>query len=101
PEVLERNDVSWKIHQNDLSTGGGYQREEKSWLANYDCNVIEYFSRYHVQFNTRYIRSIKAQIEKLPDEIRALQSKLDEFSEHPEEYQKIQKAIQTKQEVLN
>jgi len=101
PEVLEKNDISWKIYQNDLSTGGGYQGEEKSWLANYDCNVIEYFSRYHVQFNTRYIRSIKAQIEKLPDEIRALQSKLNEFSEHPEEYQKIQKAIQTKQDVLD
>ncbi|NGM63212.1 phospholipase C, phosphocholine-specific [Sphingobacterium sp. SGG-5] len=101
PEVLEKNQISWRIYQNDLSTGGGYKGEEKSWLANYDCNVIEYFSRYHVQFNARYIRSIKAQIHKLPDEIAAFQSKLGKLSSDSDQYRKIQQTIQVKQEVLD
>ena len=101
PEVLEKNDISWKVYQNDLSTGGGYTGEEKAWLANYDCNVLEYFERYHVKFNTRYIRSIKKQIKDLPAEIEVLQSKLSELTPDSDTYTKAQQAIQAKQEVLD
>ncbi len=101
PEVLEKNGISWRIYQNDLSTGGGYKGEEKSWLANFNCNVIEFFSRYNVQFNSRYIRSITSQNKKLPGQIKVLQSKLNGLSERSEEYQKTQTAIQAKQKVLD
>lgn len=101
PEVLEKNGVSWRVYQNDLSTGGGYKGEEKSWLSNYDCNVLEYFSRYNVKFNSRYIKSIKEQITQLPKEIETLQAKLNKLTDDAEGYQKTQLAIQTKQKVLD
>jgi len=100
PEVLEKNNISWRVYQNDLSTGGGYKGEEKSWLANYDCNVLEYFSHYHVKFNSRYIKSIKKQIADLPKEIEVLKTKLDKLNGDAEKYKKAQLAIQAKEEVL-
>jgi phospholipase C len=43
PERLEENGVSWKIYQNELSVGVGFQGEEDAWLANFTDNPIEIF----------------------------------------------------------
>ncbi|MRG48260.1 phospholipase C, phosphocholine-specific [Chitinophaga sp. SYP-B3965] len=73
PELLSENDVKWKFYQNDLSTGGGYTGDERSWLANFGCNLLEFFAAYNVQFSERYVKSLQKQIETLPDEINKLQ----------------------------
>ena len=91
PELLEENDIHWKFYQNDLSCGGGYQSEEKAWLANFGCNMLEFFKAYNVKFSERYITSQQKQVKKLAEQINKLQKQkpVDEA------------AIQKKQEVLD
>ena len=73
PELLEENNISWKFYQNDLSCGGGFKGEERSWLANFGCNLLEFFAAYNVKFSERYINGLLKQVETLPDEINKLQ----------------------------
>ena len=73
PELLEENGVSWSFYQNELSSGGGFQGEERSWLANFGCNLLEFFAAYNVKFRDRYIESLQKQVDTLPAEIEKLQ----------------------------
>ncbi|NQX43456.1 phospholipase C [Pedobacter steynii] len=73
PELLEENDISWKFYQNDLSCGGGYKGEERAWLANFGCNLLEFFAAYNVKFSSRYVKNLQKLIETLPGEINKLQ----------------------------
>lgn len=101
PERLEENDVSWKVYQNDLSCGGGYQGEERSWLTNFGCNPLEYFSQYNVKFSQRYINSLHRQMERLPQEITSLKEKLSGLSKESPEGKKMELTIQRKEKVLS
>ena len=58
PERLEENGVSWKIYQNELSVGVGFEGEEDSWLGNFGDNPIEYFNQYHVKLHPEYIAAL-------------------------------------------
>lgn len=98
PELLEEAGVSWNFYQNDLSTGGGYVGEERSWLANYGCNLLEFFKAYNVKFSDRYIKNLQKQAETLPAEIDKLQ---EDNSTDEEEVKRNREAIKTKQEVLD
>lgn len=71
PERLEENNISWKIYQNELSVGVGFQGEEDPWLANYGDSPIECFTQYHVRFHPAYMKY-------LPDKIKWLESQLAE-----------------------
>ncbi|MCK7556017.1 phospholipase C, phosphocholine-specific [Chitinophaga sedimenti] len=73
PEQLEKNGIDWKFYQNEISCGGGWKGEERAWLANFGCNLLEFFAPYHVKFSERYIASLQAQVDTLPDEINKLQ----------------------------
>ncbi|SHF81269.1 phosphocholine-specific phospholipase C [Pedobacter caeni] len=73
PELLEENDISWKFYQNDLSCGGGYKGEERAWLSNFGCNLLEFFAAYNVKFSPRYVRNLQKLVETLPGEINKLQ----------------------------
>ncbi|SMC69574.1 phosphocholine-specific phospholipase C [Pedobacter nyackensis] len=73
PELLEENHVAWKFYQNDLSCGGGYKGEERAWLGNFGCNLLEFFAAYNVKFSSRYVRNLQKLIETLPGEINKLQ----------------------------
>jgi phospholipase C len=48
PELLEDNDVSWKVYQNEIWSAklGG---ETDDWLGNYGDNALEYVSRHRVK----------------------------------------------------
>src|SRR5690606_11414655 len=35
PELLSKNDIDWKFYQNEISCGGGFKGEERSWLSNF------------------------------------------------------------------
>src|SRR5690625_2557850 len=100
PETLEDNNISWRVYQNDLSAGGGFKGEQRSWLANFGCNPLEFLSQYNVRFSKRYVQSLRDRAAKLPEEIASLSSRLDALNPDEEEYGKIEKDIAKKQEVL-
>jgi phospholipase C len=98
PELLEQNNIPWKFYQNEISCGGGFKGEERSWLANFGCNNLEFFAAFNVKFSPRYIQNLQKQVDTLPGEI----NKLQEASPSSEEAaQKIKAAIAKKQEVLD
>lgn len=101
PERLEENDISWKVYQNDLAAGGGFTGEERTWLANFGCNPLEFLSQYNVRFSSRYTQSLQTRAETLPKEIADLETKLSSLSESDKEYNKLQKEIAKKKEVLS
>ncbi|GEP96921.1 hypothetical protein CCY01nite_31810 [Chitinophaga cymbidii] len=73
PEVLEEQGVSWKIYQNEISVGVGFEGEEDAWLGNFTDNSIEWFSRYHVEYSEAHQRYLKKLVDTLPAEIAALE----------------------------
>jgi phospholipase C len=73
PELLQENNVAWKFYQNDLSCGGGYKGEERAWLGNFGCNLLEFFAAYNVKFSKRYVENLQKLVDTLPDEINKLQ----------------------------
>lgn len=98
PELLEEHDVKWRFYQNDLSCGGGYKGEERAWLGNFGCNLLEFFSAYNVKFSSRYVNNLQKVVETLPDEI----NKLQEASPSSEAAaKKIQKDLKNKMEALD
>ncbi|MFT4204778.1 MAG: phospholipase C, phosphocholine-specific [Chitinophagaceae bacterium] len=101
PELLEKNGIAWKFYQNDLSAGGGYVGDERSWLANFGCNLLEFFEKYHVKFNKRYVDNLQKQLDTLPDQISKLQEKLSTSNETDDVNDKMRKALDKKQKVLD
>ena len=100
PERLEDAGISWKAYQNDVTCGGGFVGEERSWLANFGCNPLELFERYHVRFTSRYVKSLKAQLANLPQEIADQQKKLAILEPGSDAYDKGRKALEKKKAVL-
>ncbi|MGN6617306.1 MAG: alkaline phosphatase family protein, partial [Ilyomonas sp.] len=100
PERLEENDISWKIYQNDITSGGGYKGEEGPWLSNFGCNPLEFLSQYNVRFSAKYIKNLQNRVETLPKEITELQTKLEATSATDKSYEKYQRDIAKKKEVL-
>ncbi|WP_119079144.1 phosphocholine-specific phospholipase C [Chitinophaga alhagiae] len=98
PELLEENGIAWKFYQNDVSCGGGFKGEERSWLANFGCNLLEFFEPYHVKFTDRYVKNLQILADTLPDEI----NKLEEATPSDEAAaKKIRTDIAKKQEALD
>lgn len=98
PELLTANGIDWKFYQNEISCGGGFVGEERSWLANFGCNLLEFFKAYHVKFSERYIKNLQKQVETLPAEI----DKIQEAS--PDDAQaatKAREALKAKQQALD
>lgn len=100
PEKLEENGISWNVYQNDLTSGGGYVGEERSWLANYSCNPLEFFKNFNVKFSSRYVRSMQKQVNELPGLIADLDHKLHATSPSHKNFKKLQIEIDTKRQVL-
>lgn len=100
PELLEQNHISWRVYQNDLTAGGGFVGEQRSWLSNFGCNLLEWFPQYHVRFSARYVANLRQQTETLPKEIEALENELKAPALAPKKAQKLKKDISIKQKVL-
>lgn len=100
PELLEDAGVSWRVYQNDLTVGGGFKGEERAWLANFGCNLLEPFAQYNVRYSLRYVQGLRAQLEKLPGEIGKLQVKAASLKPGSEALDKVNKEIDKKSEVL-
>lgn len=100
PERLQENNISWKIYQNDLTAGGGFTGEERAWLSNFGCNLLEALSQYNVRFSKRYYEGIQKLVATLPDEISSLELKLNGMQKDDPGYEKLQKEIDKKKTVL-
>ena len=97
PELLEQNNISWKIYQNELIVDGGFTAEEESWLANYGDNPLEYFKQYNVKLSKRYIDYLPEKIKKLEEDIQNLQTKIETLSEGSKEAEDAQNDLKYKQ----
>lgn len=84
PERLEENNVSWKIYQNEVSIGVGFQGEEDAWLANFGDNPIEYFTQYQVRFSAAHMRYLPEKIAALKNEIEKGEEKIKTLAEGDE-----------------
>lgn len=52
PELLQENDITWKVYQNELSLPSGL--EEDAWLGNFTDNDLEWFSQFRVRRSEKY-----------------------------------------------
>lgn len=69
PERLEDNGVSWKVYQNEISVGVGFEGEEDAWLANFTDNPLEFFAQYQVKLSAGFIANLPAAAARLAAEI--------------------------------
>jgi phospholipase C len=76
PERLEDAGVSWKVYQNELSVGVGFEGEEDSWLANFGDNPLEYFTQYNVKFHPAYRNNLPKAIAQLTELIKKQEQQL-------------------------
>ena len=100
PERLSENNVSWKVYQNELASGGGYSGEERAWLANFGCNPLEFLAQFNSRFSPRYVQGLQRRAAALPAQIAELQQKLNAMKAGDKGYNKLQKEIDTKKKVL-
>lgn len=100
PERLQENDISWKVYQNDLTVGGGFSGEERAWLSNFGCNLLESLSQYNVRFYERYTSGLPGRVARLQDDIKELKDKLKVLQAGDKRYEKLQNDIGKKNDVL-
>ncbi len=103
PEILEEQNVSWRIYQNEISLPKGMSGEQEAWLSNFTDNPIEWFSKFNVKFSKGYYQNIpniiaylKQEIEKNPNQKERLEAMMAEVQEdrvkyHPDNYSKLSK----------
>ena len=72
PERLEDAGISWRIYQNELYVGVGFEGEEEPWLSNFGDNPIEYFSQFHVHLSAARCKHLQKLAESLATEIEVL-----------------------------
>ncbi|PIF47775.1 phospholipase C [Chryseobacterium sp. 52] len=101
PEILEEQNVSWKIYQNEISLPKGMSGEQEAWLSNFTDNPIEWFSKFNVKFSKGYhenipkiIAYLKEEISKKPDQKKRFEDIIAELEEDkikysPENYSKL------------
>lgn len=54
PELLEDNDVSWKVYQNEVWTAKLPGKDVDDWVGNYGDNPLEYITRHHVKLSAYF-----------------------------------------------
>ena len=91
PERLEEAGVSWKVYQNELSVGVGFEGEEDGWLANFGDNPLEYFEQYNVLLSHGYITGLPREAQQLQ---KALAEAEKELAAKPADADKLNKRIE-------
>src|SRR5699024_2007400 len=100
PERLEENDISWRVYQNEITTGSGLNGEKRAWLSNFGCNPLEYFTQYNARFADGYIQGLQSSAELLSNEIDKLENELNTLSNSSKDYNKTKQAISKKKDHL-
>ncbi|HEV8507041.1 MAG TPA: phospholipase C, phosphocholine-specific [Chitinophagaceae bacterium] len=93
PERLEENGIAWKIYQNELSVGVGFEGEEDSWLANFGDNPIEYFKQYNVKLHPEYIKALPTMAKRLNEELEKREKKLKTLGAGSKEAKQVDEEI--------
>jgi phospholipase C len=99
PERLEDEGISWKVYQNELSVGVGFNGEEDAWLANFTDNPLEFFSQYRPQLSITHYKHIQQSITRLTTDIKTLEEKIGTASS--EDSAAMKKELQEKQAQLS
>lgn len=73
PELLEQNNISWKVYQNEISTGSTLGDSEDFWLGNFTDNSLEWFQKYHVKRSQKYLDYLKTSIQKITESIATIE----------------------------
>ncbi|SEM21312.1 phospholipase C [Chryseobacterium taichungense] len=101
PEILEEQNISWKIYQNEISLPKGMSGEQEAWLSNFTDNPIEWFSKFNVKFSKGYhqyipnvITHLQNEIKKYPNQKEKLEKMIAELKEdkikyHPDQFEKL------------
>ncbi|QNK62793.1 phospholipase C, phosphocholine-specific [Pedobacter sp. PAMC26386] len=84
PERLSKHGVDWRIYQNELSAGVGFEGAQDDWLGNFTDNSIEFFQQYHVRRHPEHITGLKKDIINLATKLKEkpdpkLQKTLEEY----------------------
>ena len=61
PELLSEQGIDWRVYQNELSVGVGFEGEEDRWLANFTDNDLEFFQQYHVKRHPEHMPHLRKQ----------------------------------------
>jgi phospholipase C len=89
PERMQEWGVSWKIYQNELSVGVGFEGEEDAWLSNFGDNPLEYFTQYHVKLHPEFINALPKVANRLAKKLEELEKTIMLSSEGPEKIKKM------------
>ncbi|WP_346318130.1 phospholipase C, phosphocholine-specific [Chitinophaga sp. YIM B06452] len=100
PEILEQHNVSWKIYQNEISVGVGFEGEEDSWLANFTDNPIEWFTQYHVEYHEPHLAWLRKVKEDGPAQLAGLEKELTGMEKESKAYADQEKKIARQKRVL-
>jgi phospholipase C len=73
PERLQEAGIEWKFYQNELTNAGGLSDQEDAWLANFGCNIFEYFAAYNIEAHPGYTQYAQEQITALTQQIAKLE----------------------------
>ncbi len=92
PELLQENDVSWKVYQNELSIPSGLTGEEEAWLSNFTDNDLEWFSQYHVRRSKKYENYLSGKLAEYDKSLSELKKRIDENPED-EKTQRVWKGL--------
>ena len=101
PERLHQAGISWRFYQNDLEFAGGMTGEQRAWLSNFGCNVLEFFENYNVQFTPRYGEYAQEKLAATNNEIKRLQAQMDAHRANPQMTKKLKKQLSAKLEQMN
>ncbi len=101
PELLETNNISWKVYQNEITIGAGFTEEEDTWLGNFGDNPLQYFNQYNAKLLQRYVSFLPKQISSLQEDIKKQQTKLQSLTQADKEYGHAQQELKYSQEALD
>lgn len=95
PELLEKNNISWKVYQNEVSVQNELNGAAESWLGNFTDNNLEWFSQYQVRFKKSHMDFYARRIQELPAEIQKMKEELGNRND-----QKLKQKIEQKEQQL-
>ncbi|NII26958.1 phospholipase C, phosphocholine-specific [Pseudoflavitalea sp. X16] len=93
PERLEAQGISWRVYQNEISVGVGFEGEEDAWLGNFTDNPLEFFAQYQVKLSAEYIANLPKAAAKLSAEISRQEQQLKALPAGAADAEKIGKRI--------
>lgn len=64
PERLEKNGISWRIYQNEITSGQPLKGKHEAWLGNFGDNAIEYFKQYNAGIPSDRLTGLEKNLNK-------------------------------------